>query len=138
MGLARLQDVYNPMKKQPEAESASEECAADRAPAPPPAPPLALFHRGQGRMNSWQDSAPVMELSEYLKQCKAYGFKLYASERHPTIRFTPGLKKADIDGKTERGVATRRALELLDNAACDLHYLLTEGLLNLPTIKKGV
>jgi len=114
----KLNAKYDPLKSAP----------LPSAPQPggglPPALPTTL--------SAWQDSGPVMRLSEYLKQHQSQGIKLYQSEDgKPSLCFVPGLGLADM--KTERWQIALGAVELLQDAADDLNQLLTDGLIVLPT-----
>ena len=82
-------------------------------------------------LSSWHDSAPVVSLSEYLKEHKTHGIKLSQTEDgRPSLCFSPGLGSADM--KTERWQIAKQSLELFDAALPDLEQLLMDGLLALP------
>jgi len=103
MSLDHLKDVYNPLAKKQDNQS------------PPP---------------SWQDSAPVMRLSEYLKLHKNEGMKLYQSNGKPCLSFDPGLGLASM--KTDRWKIATNAIDLLQDAAGDLERMIATGLIELP------
>ncbi len=82
-------------------------------------------------LTSWQDSAPVMRLFEYLKQHHDRGIKLYqGADGKPSLNFIPGLGLADM--KTERWKIAVNAMDLLQEASIDLYQLLKDSLIDLP------
>lgn len=103
--------------------------------APPPSEPQpggGLPPALPKELSSWQDSAAVVGLSEYLKQNKTQGIKLYqTADGRPALYFLPGLGKADLN--TERWHIAQQSFVLFDAALPDLELLLDAGLLTLPT-----
>ncbi len=81
------------------------------------------------KLQSWKDSAPVVRLSEYLKMHKDQGIKLYQRDGSPFLLFEPGVRCDDLG----RLKIVKAAALLLVDAADDLKYLLTNGLIDIPT-----
>jgi len=82
-------------------------------------------------LQSWKDSAPVIRLSEYLKSYSKYGIKLYQEDGKPILNFNPGLRGKDMD--VERWSVACQAVDLYHAAFNDLQYLLSHGLIDIPT-----
>jgi len=83
-------------------------------------------------LQSWKDSAPVIRLSEYLKSNPQHGIKLYQENGKPILSFDPGLrggKNMDV----ERWSVACQAVDLYHGALMDLDYLLSHGLIDIPT-----
>jgi len=116
-----IHDKYNPMQGRKKADTAPEipERKSDERPA----------------LQSWQDSGPVVRLLEYLKKHEEKGMNLILKEGRASIRFEPGLSGKDRG--TERWQIAVNTLQLLQEAGEDLGYLMTKGLIELPTNGAG-
>jgi hypothetical protein len=79
-------------------------------------------------IQSWKDSATVVRLSEYLKLNKGCGIQIINYDGMPALRFSPGLRK--VDGRWQIAINAER---LLCDAAADVQYLITNGLIDLPS-----
>ncbi len=83
---------------------------------------------------TWRDSAPIVALSDHLKQHEHMGFKLAAAEDgRPTLLFEPGLRPSE----SERWDAAKEACRLLLLAREDLYKLMDDGLMQLPPKGRG-
>jgi hypothetical protein len=89
------------------------------------------------QLEDWKDSAPVVRLSEYLKDNKDQGIKLIMSNGHPALSFEPGLTKATTTQQKERWQIATNCLSLLQDALSDLRYLISIGRIHLPTSSTG-
>lgn len=119
MGLDALKEVYNPLAK--EETAPPHQTALDGSKTEP----QALSH--------WQESAPVVALSDYLKANKQHGITLQQlPDGQPVLVFAPGLKRSDA----ERWAAATTAAQLFLAAADDLKELLNNGLLFLQPRRK--
>lgn len=82
-------------------------------------------------LNDWQESTPVILLSEYLEINKDQGIVLQQSEDGtPCLSFHPGLSKDDRENG--RWLIAMNAKGLLLDAADDLKELIANGKLTLP------
>ncbi len=108
MSLEKLMDKYNPLKTTGTNEAKVETTG----------------------MQSWKDSAPVGRLSEYLKRHKDQGIYLYQRNGRPYLFFNPGIAQADRS--TERWQIAFNMTVLFFEAADDLEYLITKGLIDVP------
>ena len=79
---------------------------------------------------SWQDSAPVLRLSAYLRANLVAGIRLCKSDGEPSLLFDPPLGLADMT--TERWRIALNAIDLAQSAMHDLKILLLNGLIDLP------
>lgn len=112
MGLSKLKNAYNPM-------------AAKANPAD-----VIDINSNQSTLKSWQDSVPVVLLSEYLKKHKDKGMNLYQTpDGRPGLRFSPGLGLGDM--KTERWQIAMNTIELLQDAASDMAFLISNKMIEL-------
>jgi hypothetical protein len=105
-------DKYNPLNSQPAIL------------------PSAIPGENDLSLTSWQDSAAVIRLSEYLKKHPAQGIKLCRRRSTPVMSFYPGLLAGDLE--TERWRVANAALELFLDALDDLTKLLSRSLIDLP------
>lgn len=78
-------------------------------------------------LKSWNESAPVVLLSEFIKEHKDEGMKLCIDNGAPCLLFFNGTRSIDI---------IEAATVLLENAADDLMELIGNGLLSLPNKKR--
>lgn len=86
------------------------------------------------RLRSWQDSAPIVRLSEYLKEHKDQGIKLCRNKQGPFLSFEPGLRGGkDLD--IIRWQIACHAVDLFLDATADLKHLITNKLIDLPCTK---
>jgi hypothetical protein len=138
MGLNFLNDVYNPLAKKDKTQDvvvypAGDDTTScghpDDSPAfpaiPDPIPEIRL------PMNSWQDSGPVLLLSEYMKMNKDLGCRIFLAGKDPALSFSPGLGSQDLG--TDRWQIAQNAINLFFNAVADIRYLVDHGLLELQT-----
>ena len=110
MGLDALVDLYNPLSKTDKDQTSKD------------------IHL----LSSWKDSLAVVRLSDYLKEHKKYGMKLYSTDDDkPSLCFEPGLTREDI----ARWQIATEASRLLLEASNDLYQLIDHGLLILPKHK---
>lgn len=86
-------------------------------------------------LQHWNESTPVVLLSEYLKQQNGTGIRLYNDNGVPDLNFNPGLKAADIG--SERWTIAENAAKLFIDAIDDLTELISGGKLNLPKKSMG-
>ena len=105
MGIDQLKDVYDPLAKK-------------NSPAPRP-------------IQSWKDSAAVIRLSEYIKLNKGCGIKIINRDGMPALRFHPGLRKADGEGRWRIAINTE---QLFWDAAADLQLLMANGMIQIKEI----
>lgn len=118
--LAKLQDKWTP---------------ADPAPDPPPTvsePEQPARPVKPVQLTRWRDSAAVVELSAYLKQCGHISLGIRAGL--PTLDINPPLGPADYNRKSTRLAQAVSALDLLLAASSDLAALLSKGLIRLPVL----
>lgn len=87
--------------------------------------------------DGWQDSAPVVRLSEYLKMNRDHGIHLILSDGHPALAFEPGLTKVKTDKDRKRWQIATNCIELLFDAASDLKQLIASGSITLPESVTG-
>jgi hypothetical protein len=80
------------------------------------------------KLQSWKDSAPVVRLSEYLKEHKDQGIKLHKKLGRPYLYFDPGLAM----DQRERWQIARNAVRFLEDAADDLKYLIEHNMVDIP------
>ena len=78
-------------------------------------------------LKSWNESESVVLLSEFIKQNKAEGIKLYINNGAPCLLFINGTRSIDI---------IEAATVLLENASDDLMELIGNDLLSLPNKKR--
>jgi len=104
-------EKYNPLAKKNDRQG-------DTIPDPPP-------------LNSWRDSKPIVDLSDFLKMHQDQGIKLCQRDRDVVLMFEPGL--TTHDKQTGRWAICNDAVELMMLASDDLHDLISRGLLELPT-----
>lgn len=78
-------------------------------------------------LKSWNESAPVVALSQFIKDHKDEGMKLCIDNGAPCLLFFNGTRSIDI---------IEAATVLLENAADDLMELIGNGLLSLPNKKR--
>jgi hypothetical protein len=128
MSLEKLREKYDPLiakvEDRPPLESQSGAInSGSRLPAAPKV-------EERIRLQSWKDSTPVVHLSEYLKQHKDQGIKLYRKyDGRPYLYFEPGLCRTDM--KTGCWQIAADAVRLLEDAADDLKYLIANNLINI-------
>ena len=86
MGIEKLMDIYNPLAKMTEQKEVAVSAGVNinhAACACPGSLP-------RQAMNHWKDSAAVVRLSEYMKQCRQHGIGLHLSpERSVVLEFQP-------------------------------------------------
>ncbi len=87
--------------------------------------------RKKPTLKNWNESTPVVLLSEYLKIKKQFGIRLCQDEGELCLHFTPGFK-ADAIG-SERWTVAENAASLFLEAADDLKELIRNGKLDLPS-----
>jgi hypothetical protein len=148
MSLAKLKEKYNPLSvvaapaldadgNDPEAKFTPADYDDHHDSSGVPVAYDAGGNRIHGQRSSpitlehWQDSAPVVRLSEYLKEHgTTAGIRLCQSNGKPHLIFYPGLGCADM--KTKRWQIANNITALFLAAADDLRYLIAHGLLDLP------
>lgn len=81
-------------------------------------------------LSDWTESAPVVALSEYLKQHRASGIRLANDNGITCLLFQPGFTSNDIG--SPRWCIAIAAETLLMDAAADLQELLSAGKINVP------
>jgi hypothetical protein len=113
MGIESLKDVYDPIAKKTNAIGQQEQ---------------------QQSLPDWKDSAPVVRLSEYLKENPDQGIRLILSDGQPALRFEPGLTKVITEKDKDRWQVATNCIELLFDALADLKQLISTGRIKLPDL----
>jgi hypothetical protein len=87
------------------------------------------------KLESWQDSEAVVELSGFVKSHQGFGFKIVQSNGKPALRFEPGLESKDAGPEAaRRWELAEMAEDLFWSAMPDLVQLLQEGKIDLPQV----
>ena len=134
MSLNALQDIYNPPAKNDEPQdvvvsraghdTTSCDCPiANSSDRPGFVPP---------QLNSWQDSAPVMLLSEYLRMNKDPGCRICLDKGDPALSFDPAIRRED----THRWKIAQNIVYLFFNAVDDIRHLVDHGMLELSEMRR--
>lgn len=116
-------DKYNPIKK----EISNDYNAAS------------MYSEPDGisgsEFGSWQDSAPVMRLSAFLRANRNAGIRLCRRGNAPCLVYDPPLRRSDI-GSMRWSIASN-SYDLAVDAKRDLAMLIRSGRIPLPDLDAG-
>jgi len=128
MGIDLLKDIYNPLAKRDEPQ--------DMVSNPSLGDTTSCGHDSNHQpLNSWQDSAPIMRLSAYMKETKEHGITIISRCHIPALHFNPGLCRKDPDDRWQIAYNIER---LFWEAFEDLKGLIKIGRLELPELSDHV